>query len=105
MKKERKRHTLEMNKARGSLFENIAMARSEAMGREVKRTGRGSDYVERKINPITGKKGKPTYVEVKTGRARLSPLQKKEKVEIIVLSVSYKNQITNYVCAPLGFFL
>jgi hypothetical protein len=48
-------------------------------GYEVERTGRGSDYVRRKRDIFTGRVTKTEHVEVKSGNAILSPLQKKTK--------------------------
>lgn len=48
-------------------------------GVEVERTGHGHDYIERKRNLWTGRVTSTKYVEVKTGNARLSKLQKKTK--------------------------
>lgn len=79
MKKSKKRMTLAMNKTRGSMAEqNYATGRT-MQGYEVERTGRGSDYKERKVDFLTGRRGPPTYVEVKSGNAHLSELQKKTK--------------------------
>ncbi len=78
-----KRMTLVNNRFKGSMAEqNYVMGRS-LQGYEVKRTGRGSDYVERKVNMWSDKKGPKTYVEVKSSRtAPLSKLQKKTKKKI-----------------------
>ncbi|MCX8197394.1 MAG: hypothetical protein N3G80_03720 [Candidatus Micrarchaeota archaeon] len=70
---------LELNKMKGSAAEEISMLRSEARGNEVQRTGRGSNYRERKIDILTGKKGSWIDVKVKSGQAKLSKLQKKTK--------------------------
>ena len=44
---------------------------------EVKRTGKGSDYMVRYINPLTGKgKGSWISIEIKSGRATTTNLQK-----------------------------
>lgn len=44
----------------------------------MKRTGRGHDFKATRSNWLTGKK-ETRYVEVKTGGAKLSPLQKRKK--------------------------
>jgi len=49
------------------------------MGYEVERTGRGHDYVRRKRDLFTGRVTRTEYVEVKSGNAQLSDLQKKTK--------------------------
>ena len=48
-------------------------------GKEVVRTGRGSDYRERKRDPWTGRVTSSRLVEVKSGKAKLSKLQRKTK--------------------------
>ena len=45
---------------------------------DVERTGKGHDYKRVQRNIITGSK-KTEYIEVKSGDAKLSPLQKKTK--------------------------
>ena len=82
-KKFSKRMTLQENKFHGKLAEvNYATPR-RLEGYEVKRTGRGHDFVERKVDVWTGKKGPETYVEVKSSKtAPLSKLQKKKMKEI-----------------------
>jgi hypothetical protein len=55
------------------------------MGRDVKRTGRDSDFEVRDVNPWTGRRGKPKLVDVKSSdTAELSPLQKKKKAKKVV---------------------
>lgn len=78
MKKFGKQLTLNNNKMNGKLAEsNYAMSR-RFEGYEVIRTGRGSDYKERKVDWLTRQKGPWTHVEVKSSRtAPLSKLQKK----------------------------
>lgn len=77
--KTRKRLTLEGNKMRGSMAEQSYATSRTLQGYDVRRTGRGSDYVERKVDPFTGYRGPPTQVEIKTGKSPLSDLQKKTK--------------------------
>ena len=66
------------NAARGAEAERLVKARRELAGGTVEHTGRGSDYKVTRRNWFTGKK-ETTLVEVKTGNAKLSPLQKKRK--------------------------
>jgi len=46
-----------------------------------KRTGRGSDFRQTRKSILTGKK-ESRFVEVKTGKAKLSRLQKKTKPKV-----------------------
>lgn len=80
LKKFRKALRLKGNKMTGKMMEdNYKLARS-LQGYEVKRTGRGHDFVERKVDWLTGRKGPRKYVEVKSSStAPLSRLQKKIK--------------------------
>ena len=55
------------------------MLMDSIMGYEVERTGRGHDYVRRERDLVTGRVKKTEYVEVKSGNAKLSPLQKETK--------------------------
>ncbi len=48
-------------------------------GKEVERTGKGSDLRVRTRHPLTGKVIKSGLVEVKSGGSKLSKLQKKTK--------------------------
>ncbi len=59
------------------------------MGREVERTGRGSDYKVRDVNPWTGARGKARLVDVKSSStAKRSPLQKKKGAKKVVRGAS-----------------
>ena len=78
-KKQRKRQTIRNNQRRGRAAEEQAMSRDMMRGYEVERTGRGHDYVRRKRNLFTGRVTRTEYVEVKSGNAQLSDLQKKTK--------------------------
>ena len=69
-KKMKKRRTLRENKRRGKKAEYLYRATSELSGKKVRRTGKGSDYYEEKMG---------TYVEVKSGKGKLSKLQKETK--------------------------
>lgn len=46
---------------------------------EIKRTGVGSDFKERKVDWMTGKKEPWTKVEVKSGNSTLTKRQREEK--------------------------
>ncbi len=78
-KKQRKKQTTRDNQRRGKAAEEQAMMRDRLSGYETERTGRGHDYRRRKRNPFTGRVTKSEVVEVKSGNATLSPLQKKTK--------------------------
>jgi hypothetical protein len=78
-KKERKRRTLSRNVARGKAGERQAVAMDSLIyGWSSKRTGKGSDYQQKRRSILTGKK-QERLAEVKTGKAKLSKLQKKTK--------------------------
>lgn len=78
-KKEKKRATIRENQRWGRAAEEQAMMRDNFQGYETERTGKGHDYVRRKRDLLTGRIKKTEYVEVKSGNAKLSPLQKKTK--------------------------
>ena len=79
MDKEKMRRRLKENIARGKAGERQAVD-SDAIweGQSSKRTGKGSDFKQERTNILTGKK-ESRKIEVKTGNARLSKLQKKHK--------------------------
>lgn len=79
IKKNRKRTTLSMNRIQGAFAEQQFVIGESLRGYQVKRKAHGSDYEERKVDPLTGKLGKRRLVEVKSGRAKLSELQKKTR--------------------------
>lgn len=84
-RKQRKREQLQENIRRGKIGEDIAVqgasmaALSKGRIAEVKRSGKGSDYRVRERDIITGKVKRSYLLEVKTGKAKLSQLQKKTK--------------------------
>ncbi len=78
LQKQRARARLGFNKMRGKMGEDTYKMQSQMAGKEVQRTGRGSDFRERKVDPWTGKKGPWKLVEVKSSAtAPVSHLQKK----------------------------
>jgi len=79
IKKQEKKLRIKRNQLQGKLGEVDAKNELIVEGYEIKRKPHGRDFDVRKVNPITGKKGKTIKVEVKTGKAKLSPLQKKTK--------------------------
>jgi hypothetical protein len=78
-KKQRKRRKLEEARRKGRAGEEAYKFNAMLRGVEVKRTGRGHDYVERRRDLLTNRVTSTKYVEVKTGRAKLSKLQKRTK--------------------------
>lgn len=78
-KKQRKRATIRENQRRGKAAEEQAMMRDRMMGYEVERTGRGHDYRRRQRDLLTNRVTRSELVEVKSGNAQLSPLQKATK--------------------------
>ncbi len=78
LQKQRARARLGFNKMRGKMGEDTYKMQSQMSGKEVQRTGRGSDFRERKVDLLTGKKGPWKLVEVKSSAtAPVSPLQRK----------------------------
>lgn len=73
----RKRQQLAVNKLQGDLAESTYVTDRTLKGHEVKRTGKGSDYEERKSYFLSRRKGPKKLVEVKSGGAKQSKLQKK----------------------------
>ena len=78
-KKQKKREVIADNRAKGKAAEEQYELMSTFEGKEVVRTGRGSDYRERKRDPWTGRVTSSRLVEVKSGKAKLSKLQRKTK--------------------------
>ncbi|MDE1844430.1 MAG: hypothetical protein KGI10_03780 [Thaumarchaeota archaeon] len=77
--KKSRREVNRENQSQGRQGEEQARREYEFSGHEVERTGKGHDLKVTKRDWLTGKKGKPKYVEVKTGNSKLSELQKKKK--------------------------
>jgi len=78
-KKQLKRETLANSRAKGKAAEDWTVTSYSMRGYEVERTGRGSDFRVRKRDPFTGRVVESKLVEVKSGKAKLSELQKKTK--------------------------
>lgn len=68
---------LTKNKMIGKFAESLYTVDAAASMKETRRTGIGSDYEERTVNPLTGKKGRWRKVEIKSGGAKVSKRQKK----------------------------
>lgn len=78
-KKEIKKDIIAENREKGRIGENSARFKLAFHGYEdIKRSPKGRDFIATKTDLLTGKK-KTIHVEVKTGKAKLSPLQRKEK--------------------------
>ena len=83
-KKQRKREVLEENVRRGKAAEDSRRFQHEIAGREVERTGRGSDFRVRVRNPFTGEVGRWKHEEVKSSdTAPISKLQRKKKTRVV----------------------
>ena len=77
-KKQRLRENLENNKRKGKAAEDRFVMEKTFEGKEVVRTGRGSDYRVRERDFFTGKVKSSRLYEVKaTRKAPVSKLQKK----------------------------
>ena len=81
-KKRRQRDQLEANKRKGRAGENEVRIKYAMQGYEVSRTGKGSDLQVIKSDFCTGKVVESKKVEVKTGNAKLSKLQRKAKPKV-----------------------
>ena len=79
--KRSKKEVIRDNKAKGKRAEEQVKTEYEMNGWNMERTDRGHDYKATKRNWLTGKK-ETKYVEVKSGNAKLSPLQKKKKKQM-----------------------
>ena len=78
-KKEQKRQVIAENRARGQAGEDAVRMEYMLRGYEVERTGRGHDFRVRKRRNFLGPVTESKVVEVKTGNAQLSKLQRKTK--------------------------
>jgi hypothetical protein len=79
LKKMHRREILELNRMKGRIGEEFVKTWYELNGYEVERTGKGHDFRVRKRDIWTGRVVESTLVEVKTGNAKLSPVQKRAK--------------------------
>lgn len=78
-KKQKKRDVIADNRRKGKAAEDLVKLKYTIRGYEVNRTGRGSDYRVTKRDLLTGRVTDNKLVEVKSGKAKLSKLQKKTK--------------------------
>lgn len=72
------RQTIRKNAAKGAAAERQVARKYRKAGYSVKRTGRGHDLMATKRNKSTGRVTRKC-VEVKSGNARLSKLQRSKK--------------------------
>jgi len=78
-KKEIKRDIIAENRRKGRAGEDAYRASAMLRGVELERAPRGRDFIERKRDPFTDRVTSTKHVEIKTGNAKLSKLQKKTK--------------------------
>jgi hypothetical protein len=79
-KKQLKREVLAENRKRGKAAEDNYRMAATLRGKDLERSPRGRDFIERDRDFWTGKVKRTTHVEVKSsGIAPLSDLQKKTK--------------------------
>src|SRR6266571_5339390 len=95
--KKNRREVNRANQSQGREGEEQARREYEFSGHEVEKIHRGGDLKVTKRDWLTGKKGKPKIVEVKTGNSKLSKLQKKKQRQ-------YGNRyvVKRYEPTPLG---
>ena len=77
-RKQTGRQTIRRNAAKGAAAEKRVAEQYRQRGYRVKRTGRGHDFVVTKRGARAGS-GASRFVEVKSGSAVLSPLQRHKK--------------------------
>jgi hypothetical protein len=75
--KDKKRAKLAMNKYQGNSAEAYYQITAPARGTRLERKPHGRDYDEWDTDILGRKKGKKRFIEIKTGNAKLSKLQKK----------------------------
>lgn len=99
-----KRAVIRDNAAKGKRAERAVRSEYEMAGYKTKQTGKGHDFKATRRNGLTGKKD-TKYVEVKTGNAKLSPLQKKKKGQLghkYVVERRGSNPLASSSGNPLG---
>lgn len=77
--KDRKREQMRRNRRKGKAAEDQVEMELVMEGFEVERTHEGADFNARRRNLLTGEVLEKKKVEVKSGNARLSERQRKEK--------------------------
>ena|SRR3989338_9234809 len=78
-KKQIKKDVINENRRQGKAAEDAYVMRAQLAGFEVERTGRGHDFRVRKRDHLTGNVTYSGLREIKSGKAKLSKLQKKTK--------------------------
>jgi hypothetical protein len=69
-----------LGQVKGRAAEVWFPAQATLEGYKVKRTGKGHDFLIRKMDLLSGREvGRRKYVEIKTGKAKLTKLQRKMK--------------------------
>jgi hypothetical protein len=76
---DRKRERARRNRRKGKAAEKQVEMELNIEGWEVERTHEGSDFIARRRDPHTGEVVEEKKVEVKSGNARLSERQKRER--------------------------
>lgn len=85
-KKQAKQDTLVQNVRKGKAAEEQFVLQQRLMGREVERTGRGSDFRIRERNPWTGRVSRIYTREIKSSEtAPMRELQKKKRTKKVVV--------------------
>ena len=77
-KRKIKKDVISENRARGKAGEEAVKFNYSMRGYEMERSPRGKDFIARKRDAF-GRVIETKHVEVKTGKAKLSPLQQKTK--------------------------
>lgn len=95
--KKSKKQVVRENQYQGKQGEEQARREYEFSGHEVEKIHRGGDLKVTKRDWLTGKKGKPKIVEVKTGNSKLSKLQKKKQRQY-----GDRYVVKRYDTTPLG---
>ena len=85
---------------RGHIIENMAIADDVLRGYEIRPTGKGSDYMRRRVNPITGWKGRWEKVDVKGPRSKLTERQRREARKTLSRGGKY---VVKQAIDPYGF--
>ena len=78
-KREARKEVIAENRRKGRAGEEAVKSNYSLRGYEVERTGRGHDFRVRRRNMLTGRVTESKVIEVKTGKAKLSKLQRKTK--------------------------
>jgi len=80
-KKEKLRDRLIENKRQGLTAENSYRTKAFTEGKKLIRTGKGHDFVAQQVDVFGKTFGKKTFIEVKSGKAKQSKLQKETQAK------------------------